>query len=134
MGARALVSSEKSSLAFLRSERMKQLLLLIGPVAGKFILDNPPFGLCGKVPLKFCDAGRVNLRICYWLQSVQVLGSINFACISRTWERSAFNASSLNSPSWLCSIANSFILRPLAARESDRQRGGAHPLRPPWAQ
>src|SRR5260370_3599780 len=26
------------------------------------------------------------------------------------------------------------ILRPLAALESDRQRGGAHPLRPPWAQ
>jgi hypothetical protein len=25
------------------------------------------------------------------------------------------------------------ILRPLAVRESDRQRGGAHALRPPWA-
>jgi len=58
MGARALVSSEKSSLAFLRSERMKQLLLLIGPIAGKLILDNPPFGLCGKVPLKFLRCGK----------------------------------------------------------------------------
>src|SRR5260370_18927190 len=30
--------------------------------------------------------------------------------------------------------AETLILRPLAALESDRQRGGAHPLRPPWAQ